>query len=223
MTDTDWQAATDPTPMLEYLRGKASDRKLRLFAVACCRRVGDYLEGAGVRHALEMAERFAEGLTSRVQLREALASALEGSASPSGASPAAYASQAARYAGDSSAWRAAEGAARLAQLAACPARRVARGERELARRGQAELLRDVFGNPFRPRTGIERAVRAWDGGAVGKIAAAIYDGRHFQELPILADALEDAGCTSVEILAHCRTGEEHVRGCWAVDCILGKG
>jgi hypothetical protein len=55
-----------------------------------------------------------------------------------------------------------------------------------------------------------------------KLARAIYDGRAFGQAPFLADALEEAGCDSADVLAHCRSGGEHVRGCWAVDLLLGK-
>jgi hypothetical protein len=55
-----------------------------------------------------------------------------------------------------------------------------------------------------------------------KLSRAIYDDRAFDRLPVLADALEDAGCTDRTILAHCRSGGEHVRGCWVVDLLLGK-
>jgi hypothetical protein len=83
------------------------------------------------------------------------------------------------------------------------------------------LLRDIFGNPFRTVT-LDPAWLAWNGGTVRKLAQAVYDDRAFDRLPILADALEDAGCTDGEILAHCRSGGEHVRGCWVVDLLLGK-
>ena len=63
---------------------------------------------------------------------------------------------------------------------------------------------------------------AWNDGTVRKIAQAIYDERAFDRLPILADALEDAGCDNADILNHCRNGGEHVRGCWVVDLLLGK-
>jgi hypothetical protein len=81
-----------------------------------------------------------------------------------------------------------------------------------------ELLHEVFGNPFRPRT----LDQAWLTPTVTAIARTIYDERRFADMPILADALEEAGCTSAEILAHCRSNQEHVRGCWVVDLILDK-
>jgi len=86
---------------------------------------------------------------------------------------------------------------------------------------QAALIHDIFGNPFRP-VAVETSWLAWNAGTVVKLAQAIYDDRAFDRLPILADALEDAGCTNADILEHCRGGGEHVRGCWVVDLLLGK-
>jgi hypothetical protein len=79
-------------------------------------------------------------------------------------------------------------------------------------------LRDIFGNPFRPAS----LAPAWRTPAALKLAEAIYDERAFDRLPILADALEEAGCNDADILTHCRGGGDHVRGCWVVDWILGK-
>jgi hypothetical protein len=96
---------------------------------------------------------------------------------------------------------------------------------------QAALLRDLHGNPFRPlppkrgRKKWERMWRsllAWNDGTVVKLVQAIYDERAFDRLPILADALEESGCSDAEILSHCRGAGPHVRGCWLVDLILGK-
>jgi hypothetical protein len=86
---------------------------------------------------------------------------------------------------------------------------------------QCDVLRDIFGNPFRP-VAVEPAWLAWNHGTVPAIARRVYDERRFEDLPILADALEDAGCTNADLLAHCRGGGPHVRGCWAVDLLLGK-
>jgi hypothetical protein len=86
----------------------------------------------------------------------------------------------------------------------------------------SEVLRDIVGNPFRPPPTINPGWLRWGGGTVRRLAAAIYTGRHFAELPILADALEDAGCTDPDLLAHCREQKEHARGCWALDGLLAK-
>jgi hypothetical protein len=86
---------------------------------------------------------------------------------------------------------------------------------------QCILLRELFGNPFRPIT-LNPSWLSWNEGTIPKLAQAIYDSRDFTDMPKLADALEEAGCTDQDIQAHCRSGGEHVRGCWVVDLVLGK-
>jgi hypothetical protein len=87
---------------------------------------------------------------------------------------------------------------------------------------QCAILRDIFGNPFLPLTPISRGVLAWNDATVRRIAEGIYEERAFDRLPILADALLDAGCDNDDLIQHCRSAGPHVRGCWAVDRILGK-
>jgi hypothetical protein len=82
----------------------------------------------------------------------------------------------------------------------------------------AHLARDIFGNPFRSVT----VNATWFTTNVLALAQAIYDDRAFDRMPILGDALEDAGCDNADILKHCREPAEHVRGCWVVDLVLGK-
>jgi hypothetical protein len=86
---------------------------------------------------------------------------------------------------------------------------------------QCDLLRDICGNSFRSATR-QLTWLAWNDSTVPRIAQTIYDDRAFDRLPILADALEDAGCDNADILNHCREPGEHVRGCWVVDLLLGK-
>jgi len=62
----------------------------------------------------------------------------------------------------------------------------------------------------------------WHGGLLASMARRMYDSRDFSDLPVLADALEEAGCQDQDILGHCRSGGEHVRGCWVIDLLLGK-
>ena len=83
------------------------------------------------------------------------------------------------------------------------------------------MLRDLAGNPFWQGT-IDPSWLAWQNGLIPKIAQFIADSQAFDRLPILADALEDSGCTDADILAHCRESGEHVRGCWVLDALLGK-
>ena len=85
----------------------------------------------------------------------------------------------------------------------------------------AICLRDIFGNPFRPAP-LDPTWLRWNEDTIPRLAQAIYDERRFQDLPILADALEEAGCTSGDILEHCRGPGPHVSGCWVVDLLLGK-
>ncbi|MBL8794381.1 MAG: hypothetical protein JNM56_10785 [Planctomycetia bacterium] len=80
------------------------------------------------------------------------------------------------------------------------------------------MFGDIFGNPFQPVV----LVRTWLTSTVVSLATGIYDDRAFDRLPILADALEDAGCDNQDLLKHCREPGEHVRGCWCVDLLLDK-
>jgi hypothetical protein len=84
----------------------------------------------------------------------------------------------------------------------------------------AALLRDLFGNPFRPAPRFDIGWLAWNGGTAAKVARGLYEGRAFDRLPLLADALEDAGCADADLLGHLRGPGPHVRGCWAVDSLL---
>jgi hypothetical protein len=85
-------------------------------------------------------------------------------------------------------------------------------------KAQADLLRDIFGNPFRPAA----LQPSWQTSEVVGLASTAYEERAFDRLPILADALEDAGCDNADILTHLRGPGRHVRGCWALDLLLGK-
>ncbi len=88
-------------------------------------------------------------------------------------------------------------------------------------RHQCLLVRDIFGNPFRP-VPVAHSWLAWNNGAIVQLAKAIYDGRRFEDMPVLAKALESAGCKDAEILGHCRGPGPHARGCWLIDLLLGK-
>jgi hypothetical protein len=83
-------------------------------------------------------------------------------------------------------------------------------------------MRCLFGNPFR-RVTIDPTWTLFHDGTLGKLAQAIYDSGAFDRLPEFADILEQAGCHDAEILDHCRGPGPHVRGCWVVDLLLGKG
>jgi hypothetical protein len=216
MTEAEWLACEDPRPMLEHLRGLASARKLRLFAVACCRSVWRVLADESSRKAVEVAERHADGGASD----EELAAAQE----------AAAAGLWTRF--KDAAVRATNlGAGLSARMTLLPVDRAFRlyiqpsdaedGSNPAGRRALAGVVREVFGNPFRP-VSVDPAWLAGDGGTVPRLAHAVYGERAFDRLPDLADALESAGCPDQQLLAHCRGTGPHFRGCWAVDLLLGK-
>jgi hypothetical protein len=215
MTEADWLAATDPRPMLAYLseRAGASDRKLRLFGVACCRSIWHGLRDERSRSAVEVAERFADGRTTTEELAAAYDAAYTAVDDCMGDSLVSE-DQALAACGAAS-----EDAAQVAHDALSYGWD---GDMEASKRRQAALLRDLLGNPFRPPPALAPSVLAFNGGTVPKLAAAIYEERAFGRLPVLADALEDAGCTDPAILNHCRSGGEHARGCWVVDLVLGR-
>jgi hypothetical protein len=79
-------------------------------------------------------------------------------------------------------------------------------------------VRDIFGNPFRPAAFSPE----WRTDTAVSLARQMYDSRDFGSMPILADALQDAGCDNEDVLNHCRAGGVHVRGCWVVDLVLDK-
>jgi hypothetical protein len=94
----------------------------------------------------------------------------------------------------------------------------AEGVSERERLLQCDLLRCIFGNPFRPVS----FDPAWITETAVALAAGIYADRALDRLPILADALEDAGCDHPDVLSHCRGPGAHARGCWVVDGVLGR-
>ena len=228
MNEAEWLACTDPDRMLFYLRGKVSDRKLRLFAAACCRLIWPLLTDERSQRAVEIAERYADGRATPRERASAGKRALD--AAPRRGGPAAWAAYWAvsRSAADT-VWNVAAAATEAASRAAVGDARIGRADevaawdvgRAAGSREQAALLRDIVGNPFRPAA-VERSWLAWNDGAVRKIAQTIYNEGRFGDLPLLADALEDAGCTDADVLTHCRTPGEHVRGCFAVDLLTGK-
>lgn len=247
MTEAEWLDCESPRRMLDHLRREASERKLRLFTVACCRRIW-HLLGDELRGVVEEAERFADGLpgrgtppsawvgTSDPAARDACLACLSRPMTPAEAVAAA----AAWHEAPSDQWyppaavdeptaedhrgyahRAAVNGSESAARASARASGLPRLGRThgAERRGQAGLVRDIFGDPFRARPRIDPA---WLTPEVMTTARAIYDERAFGRMPALGDALGQAGCTDADILGHCRGQGTHVRGCWAVDAVLGR-
>jgi hypothetical protein len=232
MTEAEWLACDDPMAMALFLQPawKARERKRRLFGVACCRRVWDVIAEKHSREAVEVAEQYADGDASHVALFGAEMVAREVADSwiiPAHDDPAFLPSHAGEFGvwaaivvSDNLSERAFESVNHALRYLGDPARPVAA---ELA--AQARLARDIFGNPFCAAV-FDADWRTTD---VVALAQACYSERrlpdgelHADCLAVLADALEEAGCTDANLLDHLRSPGPHVRGCWALDLILGK-
>src|SRR5262245_50077177 len=241
MTEAEWDGTSRPRQMLLFLGDRASPRKLRLFAVACCRRVMSLMMDERSWEAVEAAERAADGpvgellSAARVGARatiRAAGAALRvidrgASAAEEIAAGAAHAAWHATWESSTSGAReAAEQAARTAGWTA--ADDLARVHTYSAEQHyQAAVLRDLF-RPFRPLA-VAPAWRAWQGGIIPRLAQAAYDVRalpsghlHDTRLAVLADALEECGCSDPSILEHLRGHAPHVRGCAVLDALHGK-
>ncbi len=214
MTEAEWLAATDPTPMLDFVRGKATDRKRRLFAVACCRRISD-MDEKWMGVAILAAEQFADGLCGREEM-ERYRRLAEELAFETDDDFVEVVSVAIGRAADVDREDEVEGDD-FAATSATHAR-FASDDQVGEKAVQSRLVKEIFGNPFRPVT----IDPAWLTEPVHSLAAGIYAERAFDRMPVLADALEEAGCDSADILSHCRGDGPHVRGCWVVDLLLGK-
>jgi hypothetical protein len=222
MTEAEWAASRDSHAMLRRCRRfiRQHPRKGRLVAVACCYRIWHLLTDPRSRAAVDVAAQHVELLASKEEMLAALQAAgtAHHEAFAAKGKEGASAEWAAYFAADPDAWHAAEYARNYAYVAAGDPV-VGPGPEKAA---QAQLIRCALGPlPFRPVT-FDSVWRTWNGGAAVKLAQAIYDGQRFGDLPILADALEEAGCDNADVLAHCRQPGEHVRGCWVVDLVLGK-
>jgi hypothetical protein len=210
--------------MLRFLQEQqTSERKLRLLACACCRQIWHLLPPRS-RQAVVVAERHADGQANDNELGLARVQAVNaGGAVPQAAVAAHWATNIKPAGPIWHVFTAAAGA--LARQAA----QVEHGKQAAAyeamqsitRSAQAKLIREVIGNPFRPVI-IDPRWRRWWSGIVVQLAEGIYEDRTFDTMPVLGDALEEAGCTDEEILKHCRHDDGHARGCWVLDALLGK-
>jgi len=228
MSETEWLAwAIDPELMLRHLPtiGAVSDRKLRLFAVACCRHA---ILVSQIRPLTEpfvdAAERFADGAMTLTELGTVQCRAVQPTEESRTKSTLHHACWnaaetqmdvgAADAAAMNSAWGATQAGTMMPDDGGLSAARLVAEQA-----AQCALLRDIFGNPFRPVA----FDPAWRTETAVALARQMYDSREFSAMPILADALQDAGCDNPAILDHCRDANQpHVRGCWVCDLVLGK-
>jgi hypothetical protein len=237
MTEPEWLASAEPQAMVAFLRqsGQLTDRKGRLFAAACCRRVWRLLTDHRSRRAVVVAEQVADGRVEAPFMTSALAVALDacqGHIVPHHPVPwQALAAMAAVWVASREVRDAVDNAPESAARAAIRRgggdydahRQRAIRHQELG--AQARLLRDLFGPlPFRPLA-FAPALLRWHDRIVVRLAQAAYDNPRQrsaaldpERLAVLADALEEAGCTDPDVLTHLRErGAVHVGGCWVVD------
>ncbi len=241
MTEQEWLACDGPHWMLNYLRPwKKRERKMCLYVCASCRRrdVWDPVKEPCLR-LLDMAERYADGLIGREEYKtakqafgkvmkrakcadseyvgQALLDFLRFKHLPGweGSVPAV---ERVNYLGDESRKNRetmrSQGMDVITEEQAVEVQK----ENDAFIEDHTNLLRDIFGNPYRPFA-LNLALLT---PKVIQLAQSIYDKRAFELMPELANTLEAAGCTNADILTHCRSEGPHVRGCWVVDLILGK-
>lgn len=212
MTESEWLAGTtNAGEMLEFLRSRASDRKLRLLSVACWR----LLDGEHGRDAIEVAERYADGMGTKAALkraRQGVRAIRHGLPTDGG--------------GTDGTW----GAYWLAELAASENAFAKLGDEfqrlsalglldlEVAAPGPLRrMILEIFGNPFRP---VSLDPSRWEGGAV-TLARSIYEDRNFDRMYGLVELLRPDS-EAADMVAHLAEPVVHARGCWALDLILGK-
>jgi hypothetical protein len=245
MTEELWENGTDPLPMLDQLfpiRGENSKlpptRKSRLYFVACARRVWDRLPWA-CRELIEIAEEAVDRRKDdRRRLRDLVSGVAELLVSSSGSDPevvAEFVEEAEQrlrvllFPEETSSLKpidpksVPDGWDGITQLVYAPYAGDSGWHRQVpAELHSADLIRDVFGNPFLPPPPMWFRP-AWQTSTAVELARQMYEGRDFWLMPILGDALQDAGCGDRAILAHCHDPRAaHVRGCWVVDLVLGK-
>jgi hypothetical protein len=243
LTEREWLASVEPAGMLRWVvgSGRLTERKLRLLACACLRQLWPLLEER-VRTAVALIEGYADGKVSGPDLERAWAAAtaasheaegthgLAGSAEGADRDPRVHARRAAGWVVGGYLTPLSPGtdlAAAACGLLALIARAasLAAGDDDPTSRwlhespAQAEIIRELFGPLTHRQVQIEQS---WRTPAVVALATSIYEERRWEDMPILGDALSEAGCTDAEVLDHCRGPALHARGCWVVDLLLNR-
>jgi hypothetical protein len=231
-----WKRCECLEERLRFLTLRFPARKQRLFLAGCCRRIWDQLVSGRSRYAVQVAERLADGLVGEEELQAAREAAW---AAARDATPAAWAAAkaAARTLLKAPPWDCGwpspnykrgypqwlldwyEGPSAVAwdaRMALPPDRRAKEEEAQLV------LSLDIADGIFLPLAPPTPAVLGWHDGTARRLAESIYQSRRFEDLPVLADLLEEAGLTDTELLGHLRLPGPHCLGCWALDTVLGK-
>jgi hypothetical protein len=252
MNETEWLQGRDPHALYTFVleattlwktrwqgwvgarRFRVSQRKEQLFLVACCRRIQHLAPEPEGERVLDLLERLADGLATEEELQAACTVLRMAEADRRNNQAGTWfteyieATNAILAAGQTGRrWEevidtaaAAWGYSVAGQYSFGEYEEYEREEEEEAAR-QADLLRDILGNPFQSPY-LDPAWLAWQDRLAVRLAEGIYQERTFEHLPILGDALEEAGCTQALILDHCRQPGPHTRGCWVVDLVLNR-
>lgn len=233
MTEAEWLACSKPEQLLALLGRKADERKRRLFACACCYRIWPLIPTEASRAAVVAAEQFADGRIDVFELERRERAAKRAvwerfdqywAKCAADACSCAAAERAGNAVGAHQSARFARMWFVVDQKGTNPERPDFKGISDAAEveeiAEQVTLLRDIFGPlPYRPVP----FSPSWQTSTAVTLARTMYESRDFSAMPILADALQDAGCDDSEVLNHCRAANaSHVRGCWVVDLVLGK-
>jgi hypothetical protein len=236
MTEAEWLECDDPTAMCQHAfkstrsqRLPSPHRKVRLFSCACCRLVWSLLTDERSRQLVEISERFADGEAKKSELARAdragaeVAVALKLPREPRGL--VAKGKHPPQLAAEMAVWAGHDSNQDVIEMTAITAEQLIKALKKLndltlieSLKSRAGLFRDIF-NPFHPVA----LNPSWLNATVVSLAKQMYDSRDFSAMPILADALQESGCDNETILQHCRNPGPHVRGCFVVDLLLGKG
>jgi hypothetical protein len=226
MTEAEWLVETKSGSAIMHLGSKVSDRKLRLFGVACCWLCKNLHTEPESRKRLELIELYADGASTDAELQATADDAWElatgytsvGIGSPWVGSKEWNQQMEKGRALEAIGWLATLPTPQLPVLTLI-VNVVFRLEDSLSFEYQLRpLLHEIVGNPFRPGAFSPE----WRTETALALARSMYELRDFSVMPILADALQDAGCENEDLLNHCRSYGPHVRGCWVVDLVLGR-
>jgi len=236
MTEADWLTGTDFTKHVRFAVDRLSPRRQRLLAAGFCRAVTHLFEFPDLSAALAVVEGYADGLAAAAELdkakqncrvlalkaNEAYKRRVDGGLSGTDEEVRRDLAWAVSFAAGGL-FQVADVGTRVAHVAVQARAGAGLLQPVAVTAEQAHVMRgvvwDVVGNPFRPVV----FEPAWHTDTVGALARQMYESREFGAMPILADALQDAGCDNADVLTHCRHESVHVRGCWVLDGVLGKG
>jgi hypothetical protein len=209
MNEAEWLTCCHVRTMLDFIRGRVSERKLWLFAVACLREGPWDRLPAAWQASVEVEERFADGRATESEVNASWQKRLWPDA------------EGIVWEVQGQAWAVAQDAASDAFVSTIGRGDWTQDKIQTIGAAQCELLRDIVGNPFSPPVPLSSQRLISEGDTIRMFAQSLYDDRRFESLPHLAQMLEKAGCAELGLVTHLRQPTKHVRGCWALDLLLG--